>query len=336
MITPFIFDKEIFNCPNFKNNLLISDALIEDWERFGILLFSDKTQILELTKKIKQDFPVKYQKRWTTALTYFPKYIIDKDIVSDFSLSNNDLEKLLEVFNYAETLLLSSENYQLINENIDISTLNNASEILDYQYIKRSKNFEWSRIYSIKQIDYRENNQQIFNRLKNIFKYTKELTIVDRYLFKNDFSSAYDPTIGTTALKKVFKYLSDNDLYINNFLIVSSNKDLTQENVKQLLKDILSANSKYYECFSELKIIMRDDRQFSNIFHDRIVRTSYHYLEFGAGMVDALGPSNVERFMTFNCKSRTQVDYQKYFHDISLNQIQRNECSLVISKENPL
>ncbi len=46
---------------------------------------------------------------------------------------------MLEIFNYAETLLLSSENYQLINENIDISTLNNDSEILDYQYIKRSK-----------------------------------------------------------------------------------------------------------------------------------------------------------------------------------------------------
>lgn len=91
MITPFIFDKEIFNCKMFKENLLISDSLIEDWERFGILLFSNTTQILELTKKIQQDFPVKYQKRWTTALTYFPKYIINKEIISEFSLSNNDL-----------------------------------------------------------------------------------------------------------------------------------------------------------------------------------------------------------------------------------------------------
>ncbi|ENV72323.1 hypothetical protein F946_01798 [Acinetobacter johnsonii ANC 3681] len=336
MITPFIFDKEIFNCTKFKENLLVSDSLIEDWERFGILLFPSTAQILELTKKIQQDFPIKYQKRWTTALTYFPKYIINKDIVSDFSLSNNDLPRLLEVFEHAETILVSSENYQLIKENLDISEIDEGCELLDYQFIKRSKNFELSKIHSIKQIDYRENNQQVFKRLKNIFKYTKELTIVDRYLFKNDFSSAYDPAIGTTALKKIFKYLSDQNLHITNFLIVSSNKDVTQENITQLLKDILSTNSKFYECFSELKIIMRDDRQFSNIFHDRILRTTYHYLEFGAGMVDALGPSSTERFMTFNCKSRTQVDYQKYFNDISLNQMQRNECSFVISKENPL
>ncbi|WP_436872738.1 hypothetical protein [Acinetobacter haemolyticus] len=336
MITPFILDKEIFDCNIFKNNLLISDSIVEDWERFGIFIFQNNDKVLELSKKINDDFPVKYKQKWKVAISHFPKYIADADFISEFTLDEKDEYKLLELSSYAETVFLSSENFQLLKESFDFSILPTSFELMDYQSLKRSKNFESSKLYSAKQIEYRENNQKVLGRLKNILKYTKELVLVDRYLFKKDFDSAYDQNKGTSVLKKIFKYLLDENIYIANLVVVSSNKDLTRDNLKQLLKDILSSNTDFYNCFSKLKFIMREDSKFSQTFHDRILRTTFHYVEFGAGIVDALETSSTERFMTFNCKSRTQVDYKKYFTDISIENTSRYECILRCSKENPL
>lgn len=335
MITPFIFDKEIFDCDTFKSSLLISDSLVEDWEKFGIWIFPSNDKVKELLVKINKDFPIKYKQKWITAISHFPKYITNEDFLSEFTVEKNEVSRLLDLPKYAETVLLSSENFQLLSDSLDFSKFPNSFELIDYQQFKRSKNFELSKLYSIKQIEYRDNNQQVLERLKNLLKFTKELVLVDRYLFKNDFDSAYDSDRGTTALKKIFRYLVEKNIHIANFSIISSNKDLTTDNVKQLFKDILSSNDSFYNCFSELKVIMRDDSQFSKIFHDRILRTTYHYTEFGAGIVDALGPSSAERFMTFNCKSRTQVDYKKYFMDISIETVNKYECLLKFSKEKP-
>ena len=332
MITPFILDKEIFNCDVFKKNLLVSDSIVEDWERFGIFIFSSNEKVIELAKKVNEDFPVKYKQKWQLAISHFPKYIVNSEFISEFTLDGSEESKLLELPNYAETVFLSSENFQLLNDIFDFSKLPEFFELMDYQYFKRSKNFESSKLYSVKQIDYRENNQEVLARLKNILKYTKEVVLVDRYLFKKDFESAYDATKGTSVLKKFFKYLLDENIFIANFVVVSSNKDLTSDNFKQLLKDILSSNKNFYNCFSQLKFIMREDSKFSQTFHDRILKTTFHYVEFGAGIVDALETSSTERFMTFNCKSRTQVDYRKYFTDISLEVIGKHECLLTCSK----
>jgi len=336
MITPFILDNEIFDCNIFKNNLLISDSIVEDWERFGIFVFQNNEKVLELSRKINDDFPVKYKQKWQVAISHFPKYIANADFISEFTLDESDESKLLELSGYAETVFLSSENFQLLSESFDFSKLPTSFELMDYQSFKRSKNFESSKLYSVKQIDSRENNQEVLARLKNILKYTKEVILVDRYLFKKDFESAYDATKGTSVLKKFFRYLLDENIFIANFVVVSSNKDLTSDNFKQLLKDILSSNKNFYNCFSQLKFIMRDDSKFSQTFHDRILKTTFHYVEFGAGIVDALETSSTERFMTFNCKSRTQVDYRKYFTDISIEVIGKHECLLTCSKENPL
>ena len=222
-------------------------------------------------------------------------------------------------------LLLESNTYSLVKDYSGFNAESKLFEVLDYVYLKDSKNFNLSKIYSKKQIDSGEDVKNIWYRFRNLLKYTEEITIIDRYLFENDFNSAYDPDLGYSSIRRFFKFMTTSGIKVKRLNFISSNKNIRQEDVEKLFSDILRADGSFLHCFKTLRVILRNDKLFSDKFHDRLIKTDFHYVEIGAGFGEAFRGCATEKFMTFSCKSSKDVDYRSYISYLSDPNIVLNE-----------
>ncbi|MBP4062627.1 hypothetical protein QDR94_14750 [Acinetobacter baumannii] len=325
MITPFILDRDVFQCENFKKLPIVRDAILEDWANYGIFIFGTKDNLHHLVQLVRTSFPVKYKDKWLTALTKFPTYIVEENIIQDFLLESEDFNEIKKLSKYVDNVFLNSINFEIVKEFKNFEQKSQNFEVLDYIYLKDSESFKLSKIYAKKQIDNGEDVKKVWSRFKSLLTYTNKMVIVDRYLFVNDISTAYLPEGSLSSIKRFFKFMTVNRLKVKNLQFVSSNKSLKAESVKKLFDDIFASDSSLRSCFDKLIVIVRDDKEFSDGFHDRIIKTDYHYVEIGSGFGDAFRNKMTEKFMTFSCKSKCEVDYTSYFAHISSLDLSKTE-----------
>lgn len=336
MITPFILDKEIFQCENFKNLPIVRDSILEDWANHGIFVFGKKENHHNLVQFVRKEFPVKYKDKWLTALTKFPFFVVNSDLIDNFLVGSEDFNEIKKLSEYINSLFLTPTNFGLVSEFKNFESSSNNFEVLDYVYLKDSNFFKLSKIYAKKQIDSGEDVKNVWYRFKNLLNYTNKLLIVDRYLYSNDIKSAYLPNDSSSSIRRFFKFMTVNNLKVKNLQFVSSNKGIEADQVKKLFDDIFASDSSLKKCFESLSIIVRDEKLFSHNFHDRIIKTDHHYVEIGSGFGDAFRYKVTEKFMTFSCKSNCEVDYSNYFAHISKLDCSENEAIFKYKKENPL
>lgn len=326
MITPFILDKEIFQCENFKTLPIVRDTILEDWANHGMFIFGKKENHHNLVQFVRKEFPIKYKDKWLTALTKFPFFVVNADLIEDFLVGSEDFNEIKKLSEYVNSLLLTSTNFGLMSEFENFQPISSNFEVLDYVYLKDSTFFKLSKIYAKKQIDNGEDVKNILSRFKNLISYTNKLVVVDRYLFTNDIKTAYSADNSLSAIRRFFKFMAVNKINVKTLQFVSSNKDLKTDDVKKLFDDIFVSDSSLKSCFEKLIVVVRDDKCFSNTFHDRIVKTDHHYVEIGSGFGDALRNKKTEKFMTFSCKSKGDVDYSNYFAHISKLDFSKTEA----------
>ncbi|MBJ8418940.1 hypothetical protein [Acinetobacter courvalinii] len=336
MITPFILDKEIFQCEHFKNLPIVRDTILEDWSNHGVFIFGKQENHLNLVQFVRKEFPIKYKDKWLTALTKFPFFIVNDDLIENFLVGSEDFNEIKQLSEYIDSLFLTSINFELVREFKNFKQISNDFEVLDYVCLKDSSFFKLSKVYSKKQIDSGEDVKNILSRFKNLISYTKKIVVIDRYLFGNDIKSAYSPHGSLSAIRRFFKFMAVNKIKVKNLQFVSSNKDLKADEVKKLFDDIFASDSSLKSCCEKLIVVVRDDKSFSDSFHDRIVKTDHHYVEIGSGFGDAIRNKKTEKFMTFSCKSNCDVDYSNYFAHISRLDCSKTEAVFNYKKENPL
>lgn len=326
MISPFILDKEVFQCENFKKLPIVRDSILEDWASHGIFIFGNQDNYSHLVQFVRTSFPVKYKDKWLTALTKFPIFIVNDEIVHDFLLESEDFNEIKKLSKYVDSLFLNSTNFEIVSGFKNFEKTINNFEVLDYVYLKDSKSFKLSKVYAKKQIDNGEDVKNVWYRFKNLLTYTNKMIVVDRYLFSNDISTAYLPENSSSSIRRFFKFMTVNKIKVKNLQFVSSNKGLRLEDVRKLFDDIFISDGSLRTCFENLTVIVSDDKLFSDNFHDRIIKTDHHYVEIGSGFGDAFRYKNTEKFMTFSCKSKCEVDYTKYLSHISSLDLSKHEA----------
>ena len=88
---------------------------------------------------------------------------MNKCFIESFIIESEDFSEIALLSNFIDTLLLESNTYSLVKDYSGFNAESKLFEVLDYVYLKDSKNFNLSKIYSKKQIDkYQLKSKHVF------------------------------------------------------------------------------------------------------------------------------------------------------------------------------
>lgn len=284
MLIPFYLDEHFFDSVYFYDEDYDSahDNFLKFWDMYGVLIYSE-SQNIDFYRKLIKKFPNNFQQRWNEALFGFSKFEVNKVSFEKFKDCKINYEELLNQREFYNFGLTDKDSLKIVK------SLKDFQDFQDFQ-VRCLENYTSSEIYN-NTIMYASSliseNEQIDEvwdvKFKNLAKYTKNIIILDRYLFANIIE---DMESRETSIKKFFNFLSKCVVSEINFTFISDGGDKESEfhsNIRGYLSSQIVSVSVFRRIIKSLKIYSVQNSFFQKNSHDRFLICDKHYCHIGAG-----------------------------------------------------
>ncbi|MBD8772506.1 hypothetical protein IFR08_01790 [Pseudomonas fluorescens] len=231
-------------------------------------------------------FPVKYQQRWKDAFAENRTLFIDTEW-GDFCdyESFADLTKLSTLF---KTGLAEDDVGKIISGTDDASIYCKSTgfELLGAGAASDSLNFKSSRLAGSAEIKFGSAAQDVWaEKFAPLAMYTKNITIIDRYLFTRIRDSLNRGSINSGALG-FLRMLSGTGKKFSVKIISGAdekNSDAYHEITNYFNVNIVDS-APIAKSLNSLTLISNHDSFFRDYAHERFIRFDTHVCEIGLGM----------------------------------------------------
>ncbi|QQN40076.1 MULTISPECIES: hypothetical protein [unclassified Acinetobacter] len=335
MLYTFKLTYELLNSSALKIKA-INTNFLESWRKNGVVVFKKPEEVLKFSRSLAKKIDPKYIQLWNTALTS-NLVIFDEELEDiEFILDEEDFNKIFYKKFGCSTIYIDQDTEDLISNYSNYKKYcgKELKEIISIDSYSDSFFLSEADIYSNKQIDSEETLQEIWEkRFKNFFKYNHSITIVDRYLFINEWDS-YNRR-GNSALLNLFRKLASENIKLKKIEFVS-NDYVDSINICDFFERNIWSSSILKNVCEEVKLISKEDSFFKGDFHDRLIRADKHYIEIGIGLGDIFRDPKMKKFTTLTMKPKKPADYESYINSatrIDINNSQ--EWIKKYQKENP-
>ncbi|WP_278382840.1 hypothetical protein [Pseudoalteromonas distincta] len=316
MITPFYFDEELFDDNSVREMPIISDSILNLWERYGCLAMSDDS-IKEIRAALKV-IPDKYKQKWITALTDFKTFKIDieKTRLTDLEGITDFERKFYN--NRVYTGLIANDFLDLFEEK-SLMKEGNQLEIVSPNNLNESINFNNSAKYCESDIKANDDIDIVWNtRFCNIVRYSKKITVIDRYLAENlirDFTNGNKSSL-EWLVEKLSTYDTDYNLDIFS-ACDRRNSEISSADIRGFIDNTLKRKPYFRESQININFSLCKDRLFGEKAHDRMICIDEHVVQIGKG-VDIFRDKIIEN-NTFTIKPKNVSLFQGVYRDLSRN-----------------
>jgi hypothetical protein len=286
MITEFSLDKDFFDSATLTTpgQSATHDSILQLWRNHGVLVLTPEK--FETAVDLIKKFPIKYQQRWKDAFAENRTLLIDTDW-GDFCdyESFSELTKLISIF---KTGLAEDGVGQIISGTDDSVIYCTATgfELLGAGAASESINFKLSKTASSTEIKFGSNAHDVWNeKFKPLAMYTKNITIIDRFLFARIRDSLSRGSVSSGALG-FLKMLSETGKKFNIKIISGAehkNSDAYHEIVNYFNINIKDS-APIARGLNSLTLISNHDNFFRDYAHERFIRFDAHVCEIGLGM----------------------------------------------------
>ncbi|KXZ64235.1 hypothetical protein [Acinetobacter venetianus] len=336
MLYAFRLSNELLNSPSLKINAM-NKSFLESWRKNGVITFKEPSSIISFKREISEKVDPKFHQIWNIALT--SNLIVFNENLDeiDFLLNNEDFDEILSKKFGCSTIYVDQDTEDLIScySNYKRYCSNELKEVVSIDSYHDSLFLTESELFSNKQIDADETLDFIWEkRLKNFFKFNDTITIVDRYLYVNEWDS-YNRG-GNSALLNLFRRLANDNIKLKKIEFVS-NDFVDEVDISSLFEKYIWSSSFLKDVCGVVKLVAKEDSFFKGDFHDRLVRSNRHYIEIGLGLGDILRENKMKKFTTLTMKPKKPVDYDNYINSaVSIDLSKSQEWIKKYIKENPL
>lgn len=328
MLVKFTLDKDCFSAEAFNDDLNTNSHLVleEYWSKYGVLIYPEHFNKLEFLKGLKC---IEDQQKWTLKLSgnLFRSFGIHEnwESMEEQNKKIPKYENLLDYKNFFQALIVDETNYLEVKSCEKFSAINADLEILPPGRIGDSTKFK-----AVKEklesahLNIDEITDTIWQeKFSDLCKYSREITIIDRYFFKSlasDFKNKKQSSF-EFLLKKISKFrhdkciltivstttTHDNDKSYNDLfreISVDSNYVDWHDFLFARSNEILSPPLKTY--IDSLKLIDVNYQFFNKESHDRYLRFDNCFFQIGKG-VDFM------RFEKQNVRNAFSYKYDRQF-----------------------
>lgn len=311
MVTEFAFDTHFFESKSLTTAgySAAHDSILQLWRDYGVLVSNSEKfeKYLDLIKK----FPVKYHQRWKEALEYNRISLVDDDW-GDFCEYENfsRLTRLCPIF---KTALADDDIGKILSENDDAAIRCEATgfELLGAGAVSDSLNFQKCRLESRAEIPFGSNAQAVWaTKIRSLAKYSKNITIIDRYLYKrirdglNNGSSA-------SGVLNFLRMLSDSEKKFN-ITIISGGEEknsVAYHEITNYFGVQVARRPPIAKAINSLALISNHDHFFRDYAHERFIRFDSHVCEVGLGV--QVFESHPSPMTSFSLKHISETRFQE-------------------------
>ncbi|RMU67572.1 hypothetical protein ALP24_102904 [Pseudomonas syringae pv. aptata] len=286
MVTEFSFDTDFFDSQALTTpgQSAAHDSILQLWRDHGVLVLTPEKYepAISLIKK----FPTKYQQRWREAFQDNRTLLVNQDW-GDFCDYNNfnELTKLCSIF---KTGVAEDEIGKILSGTDDATIFCSKTgfELLGAGAISESLNFKASRLAGSNEIKFGTLANEIWSeKIEPLAKYTKNITIIDRYCFTRIRETLNRGSINSGVLS-VLKMLSSTNRKFNVKIISGAGEkgsDAYNEIVNYFDRNIVN-NGPVRRGLNSLTLISNHDNFFRDYAHERFIRFDMHVCEIGLGL----------------------------------------------------
>lgn len=286
MLTEFTFDEEFFSssCLHDENLSISHDYIISTWCNFGVLVLpkSKAQEFYELVKKL----PPKFRQRWNDAISD-NKIHYTNDCWDSFC-SYDDFVKLRTLNSFFKTGLTQEITGQIFSGNDDSKIRCQASgfEILGAGVASESENFNQSLIAATSEIEKDSIIENVWEeKFSLLAKYSKNITIIDRYFFARTME---DIVAGrsSTSIKKFIQFLSSANKKFNLKIISAGGANESQESIEicNYYENKIFGSAPLRKSLSRLTLVSNEEIFFQDFAHERFIKFDDHVCKIGVGM----------------------------------------------------
>jgi len=286
MITEFAFDTHFFDSKSLTTagQSATHDTILQLWRDHGVLICNSKKydDLLRLIKKL----PVKYHQRWKEAVEYNRVAIIEDDW-NDFCEYENfaKLKTLCPIF---QTALADDEISKILSDSEDsvIHCGTTGFELLGAGSASESVNFRASRIAGRTEIPFGSNAQTIWSeKISPLAKHSKNITIIDRYLYTRIRDSLARGLTASGALG-FLRMLANSDKKFSVTIISGGDEknSIAYHEINNYFKINVANSPPIAKALKSLTLISNCDMFFRDYAHERFIRFDSHVCEIGLGM----------------------------------------------------
>lgn len=286
MITEFTFDTHFFDSKslNTAGQSATHDSILHLWRDHGVLISNSEKfdKYLELIKKL----PPKYHQRWKDALEYNRISFVDNDWLDFCEYENfSKLTSLCQVF---KTALADDEIGKILCDNEDsiMRCSTTGFELLGAGAISDSINFQQCRTAGRTEIPFGSNAQGIWTtKIQPLAKYSKNITIIDRYLFTR-IRSSLDHGSTASGASGFLRMLSDTNKKFNVTIISGGDEknSAAYHEITNYFDINIAKCPPIAKALNNLTLISNHDHFFRDYAHERFIRFDSHVCEVGLGV----------------------------------------------------
>lgn len=328
MLVKFTLDKDCFSSEALNDELNTNSHLVleEYWSKYGVLIYPEKFNKLEFLKGLKC---AKDKQKWSLKLNgnLFRSFELCENWESMEEQNKKDprYKDLLDYKKYFQALIVDETNYLEAKSLEEFSRINIDLEILPPGMVGNSNKFKAVKDkLESSHLNIDEVTDTIWvERFSDLCKYSREITIIDRYFFKSlatDFKNKKQSSF-EFFLKKLSNFRHDKCI----LTIVSTTTTHDNDKSYDELFGEISSNGKYLDwhdfLFSNskevlspplkiyidsLKFIDVNHAFFNKESHDRYLRFDNCFFQIGKGM-------DFMRFEKQNTRNACSYKYDRQF-----------------------
>ncbi|MBX8487050.1 hypothetical protein [Pseudomonas cichorii] len=243
-------------------------------------------QKFETAVNLINKFPAKYQQRWKDAFAENRTLFVEKDW-GDFCDYEkfSDITKLISIF---KTGLAEDGIGKIISgtEDAAIYCTDTGFELLGAGAISESLNFKQSKLAGSAEIKFGSKAQDIWaEKFEPLAMYTKNITIIDRYLFTRIRDELNRNSISSSALNFI-KMLSDTGKKFNVKIISGAEErnSIPYHEIVNYFDTNIKKSVPISKGLNSLTLISNSDSFFRDYAHERFIRFDTLVCEIGRGM----------------------------------------------------
>lgn len=286
MLTEFYLDEDFFSSDFLKDEYMsaVHDFVLNNWRNHGILILP-KSKAVKLLDCVKQ-LPPKFHQRWNAAIADNYRFMSTDDW-EDFN-HYADFNAALPLASYFKTGLTEDIVGLKMNggNECKISCPHSGFEVLGAGVSSESQNFDRSRILSSKDIPPRANIDDIWvERLEIFAKYSKSITIIDRYFLErvlNDFQRGKNNTSFINFMRLAARSGNKYDIKIISDGGAKGEKKCSD--ICEYFYSRIASSPPIRKAISSLTIVSNDVDYFQRFSHERFIAFDHHVCKIGVGM----------------------------------------------------
>ncbi len=313
MLVEFHLDKIFFDSKCFKDpeiGKFFLNTYAKMWKEFGILVLpnsADQHSFWDLAKSscpqyIQQDLSIMFAYQNKFKIVNSPSSWLEGNIYCE------DENQYSILKNYFDVLFVDESVYSFLEffETFQKYDSFNSFEVLKASELHNSVLFKNAEQYTFSEINIGDTKSNIWSqRFENISKYSKQVTIIDRYFCQNTVKDIKESL--NTSLKFFFEKLPLNqNINLSIISAMGNNSNSNFKRFKKHINDILQADLTIKSKFSSIKLISSKNEYFRDFSHDRYIIFDEKVFRLGKGMV--IFSSHDMYPMTFNLVEKSQSD----------------------------